>query len=111
MTTQLDYRWHLRELMAARGMYSTTDLRPLLAERKVNLSASQVFRLVTEKPERLSMKTLMALLDILGCRMDELIEPVRTTGRQRRTASGESTSTTPPDGGLGDLRPKRARVR
>lgn len=110
MSTQLDYRWHLRELMAVRGMYSTTDLRPLLAEREINLSASQVFRLVTEKPERLSMKTLMALLDILSCRMDELIEPVRTPGRQRRTASGESASTAPPDGGLGDLRPKRARV-
>lgn len=33
MTAKLNYQWHLRELMAARGMFSTTDLRPLLAER------------------------------------------------------------------------------
>lgn len=76
VTAKLDYRWHLRELMAARGMFSTTDLRPLLAERGIRLSASQTYRLVAEAPERLSMKILMALLDILACRMEELIEPV-----------------------------------
>ncbi|MGQ4516591.1 helix-turn-helix domain-containing protein [Streptomyces sp. DW26H14] len=112
MTAKLDYAWHLRELMAARGMFSTTDLRPLLAERGVNLSTSQVFRLVTEKPERLSMKTLMALLDILGCRMEELIEPVRTSGRQRKTASGETAapSNKADQSGVGSFRPKRARI-
>ncbi|MCR8577565.1 helix-turn-helix domain-containing protein [Streptomyces sp. Isolate_219] len=112
MTAKLDYQWHLRELMAARGMFSTTDLRPLLAERDINLSASQVFRLVTEKPERLSMKTLMALIDILGCRMEELIEPVRATGRQRKTASGETAapSSEPSENGVGSFRPKRARI-
>ncbi|MBV7243665.1 helix-turn-helix transcriptional regulator [Streptomyces sp. MW-W600-10] len=112
MTAKLDYQWHLRELMATRGMFSTTDLRPLLAERDINLSSSQVFRLVTEKPERLSMKTLVALLDILGCRMEELIEPVRLTGRQRRTASGETAASDSeaPDPGVGTFRPKRARI-
>ena len=75
MTAKLDYRWRLREVMATRGMFSTTDLRPLLAERDIDLSTSQVYRLVVDKPERLSLKVLMALLDILGCRMEELIEP------------------------------------
>jgi Cro/C1-type HTH DNA-binding domain len=67
VTAKLDYRWHLREVMAARGMFSTTELRPLLAERGINLSPSQIYRLVVEAPERLSLKTLIALLDILGC--------------------------------------------
>ena len=31
----------------------------------MELSASQVYRLVTDKPERLSMKVLIALCDIL----------------------------------------------
>ncbi|WP_078965955.1 helix-turn-helix domain-containing protein [Streptomyces aureocirculatus] len=84
MTSKLDYNWHLCELMALRGMYSTTDLRPLLIERGVKLSASQVYRLVTEKPERLIMKTLMALIDILSCRMDELIEPMQAAAPVRR---------------------------
>ncbi|MEV4176283.1 helix-turn-helix transcriptional regulator [Nonomuraea sp. NPDC049709] len=73
---RLDYRWRLREVMAARGMFSTTDLRPLLAERGIDLSLSQVYRLVAEKPERLSLRTLMALLDILDCTMEDLIEPL-----------------------------------
>ena len=36
---RLGYRWHLRQLMAARDMFATTDLVPLLAERGVELSA------------------------------------------------------------------------
>jgi hypothetical protein len=71
----LDYGWHLQEVMWKRGMVSTTELRPLLATRGVHLSPSQVYRLVVNKPERLSLRTLMALLDILDCTMDELIEP------------------------------------
>jgi DNA-binding Xre family transcriptional regulator len=61
------YRWHLRLRMAERGMFATTDLVPLLAERGVVLSREQVYRLVTGTPERLSLRTLSALCDILGC--------------------------------------------
>jgi DNA-binding Xre family transcriptional regulator len=91
MTGKLDYRWHLREVMASRGMYSTTDLRPLLAERGIDLSPSQVYRLVAEKPERLSLRTLMALLDILGCTMTNLIEPIPAGGtwHTRAAVSGD----------------------
>ena len=31
------YRWHLRQLMASRGLFQTTDLVPLLAERGIPL--------------------------------------------------------------------------
>lgn len=76
MTAKLDYTWKLREVMATRGLFQTTQLRPRLAERGIHLSDSQVCRLVVDKPERLNLKVLMALLDILGCRMDDLIQPV-----------------------------------
>ena len=58
---------------------------PPLAERGITLSSSQVYRLVVERPERLSLKILMALLDILDCTMDDLIEPVAAAGPARRT--------------------------
>jgi DNA-binding Xre family transcriptional regulator len=104
MAGKLDYRWHLRQVMAARGMFATTDLIPLLATRGIELSSSQVYRLVVERPERLSLKILMALLDILDCDMQELIEPVAATRTARRSkAVGEGAS-------VGDLRPKRARI-
>lgn len=73
MTAKLDYTWNLREVMATRGMFNTTDLRPRLVEREITLSPTQIWRLVTEKPERLSLRILVALMDILDCRMDELI--------------------------------------
>ena len=76
MARKLDYRWHLRQVMAARGMFATTDLIEPLAQRGIHLSSSQVYRLVVERPERLSLKILMALCDILDCSMDELIEPI-----------------------------------
>ncbi|AUG78878.1 helix-turn-helix domain-containing protein [Streptomyces goshikiensis] len=112
MTAKLDYRWHLREVMATRGMFSTTDLRPLLAEREIDLSPSQTYRLVVERPERLSLKTLMALLDILGCTMDELIEPVAAAGAGRRKAAAAGSATGGSEGpsGVGEFRPRRARI-
>lgn len=110
MAGKLDYHWHLRKVMADRGMFATTDLIPLLAERDIALSSSQVYRLVVERPERLSLKILMALLDILDCTMDDLIEPIAAAGAakkpKKKTASGETT----PAEGVGGLPPKRARI-
>lgn len=104
MAGKLDYRWHLRQVMAAQGMFATTDLIEPLGQRGILLSSSQVYRLVVERPERLSLKVLMALLDILDCTMDELIEPVAAPAarRSKAAAGGEA--------GVGDLRPKRARI-
>lgn len=105
MARKLDYRWNLRQVMAARGLFQTTDLIDPLAARGIALSSSQVYRLVVERPERLSLKVLMALLDILDCSMDELIEPVAAAGtaHRRRAVGG-------PETGIGTLRPKPARI-
>ena len=104
MTAKLDYRWKLRQVMAEREMFATTDLLAPLAARGITLSSSQVYRLVVERPERLSLKILMALLDILDCTMEDLIEPVASPEAQKRikTAGGQT--------GIGSLRPKRARI-
>jgi DNA-binding Xre family transcriptional regulator len=106
MTRRLGYKWHLRQVMAGRGMFATTDLIGPLAQRKIRLSSSQVYRLVAERPERLSLKVLMALLDILGCSLEDLIEPAAEpgteAGRKKRAAGAEA--------GVGDLRPRRARI-
>jgi hypothetical protein len=70
------------------------------------LSSSQVYRLVVERPERLSLKILMALLDILDCTMDDLIEPA--VSAQARTRANKAVGA---EAGIGELRPKRARIR
>lgn len=106
-----DYHWHLRRLMAERGLFNTTALRPLLAERGVQLSASQVYRLVTEKPERLSLPTLVALVDILGCAMDELIEIVPAKAASAKKAAGAAERSKPVrTRELGGHRPVRAKI-
>jgi DNA-binding Xre family transcriptional regulator len=103
MAEKLDYRWHLRRMMAERDMFSTTDLMGPLAERGIKLSTSQVYRLVVERPERLSLKILVALLDILDCTMDDLIEPVAAAPAKKARTAGAGA-------GIGELRPKRARI-
>lgn len=76
MSRIIGYEWHLREQLAVAGMFSTTKLIPLLEERGIHLSPSQVYRLVAERPERLNLHVLMALTDILGCSTDDLIVKV-----------------------------------
>jgi DNA-binding Xre family transcriptional regulator len=105
MPRKLDYRWNLRRVMASREMFQTTDLLEPLAQREIRLSSSQVYRLVVDRPERLSLKVLMALLDILDCTMEDLIEPVAAAAASRKkqaVGGGEQ--------GLGDLRPRRVRI-
>jgi DNA-binding Xre family transcriptional regulator len=106
MTRKLDYRWHLRQVMASRGMFATTDLIEPLAQRGIHLSSSQVYRLVVERPERLSLKALMALVDILDCSMEDLIEPAAAAA----SPAGKARAAGGAEAGVGDLRPKRARI-
>jgi DNA-binding Xre family transcriptional regulator len=86
--------WKLRRLMADHDMYSTSDLVPLLAERGVHLSREQVYRLVTQPPQRLSIDTLAALCDILTCTPNDLIEVEVVRAQRRKTADG--TPAAPP---------------
>src|ERR1700678_2470794 len=105
MIKKMGFTWNLRKLMADRDMFQTTDLVPLLAERGVTLSREQVFRLVTQPPQRLSMDVLAALCDILGCTPSDLIHIEVVNQQVPRTAAGGS------DAGAGDLpQPRRATI-
>lgn len=107
MTRRVGYRWRLREVMAANGMFHTTDIHPHLAERGIDLSPVQVYRLVAQTPERLNLTVLAALCDILGCTAADLFEPAVKTrsGRARKAVTGSETPTPPVA-----RRPKRARI-
>ena len=107
-TRRLGYRWHLRVLMAQQSMFATSDLQPLLAERGIELSAAQVYRLVAQVPERLSLKTLMALCDILGCTPNDLIEPIAEARKAR--ATGTSGAAKPAAAPMSARRPRRADI-
>ena len=99
----VDYEWRLRVLMAEHGMFKAIDLAPRLAEHGIRLSDSQVWRLVTGRPERLNLRVMIVLCEILGCEPGELVRdhgagPARERARQQRHDRPR-------------LRPKQARLR
>ena len=103
---QVSYDWRLRELMAARGMFNATDLEPLLAERGITLSSVQVWRLVTQIPERLSLPVLAALCDILEATPADLIVTRAENAAALRPAAASAGPADP-----GALRPRRASLK
>lgn len=72
---RIGYRWNLRQVMARRNLWKTTELIPLLKSRGINLSNAQVHRLVTSTPERIPARTFAALCDILEVTPNDLFEP------------------------------------
>jgi len=105
MAREVDYEWRLRLRMAERGIFTSKPLAGLLAEHGIRLSESQVWRLVTGKPERLNLHTLVVLCQILECTPNDLIQPVETTSSarlERRSAA---------QAGAGEIVPRRARIR
>lgn len=99
--------WHLRQKMAAAGMYQTTDLIEPLRSQGVQLSREQIFRLVTKTPERLNVEVLAALCRILDCTPTDLIEVRAAQVKPRRTAGSGPTSNGP---AIGSLRPIPAKL-
>ena len=83
----------------------TTDLVSPLAQRGVQLSREQVYRLVAQTPERLNVYVLAALCDILECTPSDLIEPIveRHSGVKRAAGAASSAD-------VRGVRPTRARI-
>lgn len=96
--------WNLRQVMAERGMFATTDLLEPLHQRGVELSRQMIHRVVTKPPQRINMDLLAALCDILDCTPNDLIEM-----RVVHVSAPAAVNETGP--GIGDLRPVRAKVR
>ncbi|WP_214467095.1 helix-turn-helix domain-containing protein [Microbacterium flavescens] len=97
---RIGYNWHLRQVMAQRNLWKSTDLMPLLKARGISLSESQVWRLVTGTPERIPARTFAALCDILDCTPNELFEPVvemRAATRVNAPAAGEDPLASRPE--------------
>jgi DNA-binding Xre family transcriptional regulator len=100
----VDYEWRLRVLMAENGMFRAIDLAPRLAEHGIQLSDSQVWRLVTGRPERVNLRLLMVLCEILGCEPGELVKrtDVAVVAEKPRASAGQIDK---------DPQPKRMRLK
>jgi DNA-binding Xre family transcriptional regulator len=100
----VDYEWRLRVLMAENGMFKAIDLAPRLVEHGIRLSDSQVWRLVTGRPERLNLRLMVVLCEILGCDPGELIKRTDAVAVvEKESASGGQIRR--------DLQPKQVRLK
>ena len=107
MTRTVAMKWNVRQMMAQRGMFQTSELVPLLEERGIHLTRQYVHRVVTTAPQRINTDLLAALCDILDCTAADLleVEVVHTNVTNLPKAVGEKGP------GIGDLRPVRAKIR
>ncbi len=85
-------------------MFKAVDLAPRLAEHGIRLSDSQVWRLVTGRPERLNLRLLIVLCEILGCDPGELVKrtDVAAVAEEDPASSGQIRK---------DLKPKQIRLK
>lgn len=106
MQYRIDYQWRLREVMTSRGMHHLSELMTPLHEVGIDLSASQLYRLLGGTPERLPLALLGALCHVLQCTADDLCQFDVVATTSRRTSTGTDLTTAPDP----TLRPKRARI-
>ena len=108
MTRNVTMQWNLRQVMADRGIFQTSQLLPLLKERGVQVSREHVYRLVSRTPQRINIDILAALCDALACGTDDLLTLV-----VELPDSGTGTAGLDPGNGpkLGSIRPIRAAIR
>lgn len=107
MKRKVDYAWRRHDVMATRRIFTATELVPLLRDRGIDLSASQIYRLVSGTPERLSLQVLSALCDILGCTPADLVATTAENAGVRKTATGDLPTAAPASQ---KLRPRPARI-
>ncbi|MFJ4169557.1 helix-turn-helix domain-containing protein [Paenarthrobacter sp. NPDC089714] len=103
---EIAYTWRVREIMARRGVHTAKELAALLHDRGITLTANAIWRIVTQEPERISFKVLVALCDALDVTPNDLItySATETKTIRHRKAAGEDI----PD--LHNYRPVRARI-
>lgn len=111
MSRSVSMQWNLRAVMADRGIFQTSDLVPLLAERDIHVSREHVYRLVTKTPQRINIDILAALCDALSCDPGDLLTPVITDTLAKTGNDIKTTPVAQPGPKLGEIRPIRATIR
>jgi DNA-binding Xre family transcriptional regulator len=100
----VDYEWNLRLRLAEKGIYKAAELA-YLAEHGVRLSDSQIWRLITGRPERLNLQVPAVLCELLECTPNDLItvRQLANSPALEKAAAGDRTIT--------GLTPAKARIR
>ncbi len=68
-------RWNLRMAAAERGIWKSTELRRLLAEHGLVISAGKMSGLWTGQPTSIRLDDLDVLCAVLDCQPGDLLKP------------------------------------
>ena len=111
MSRTVTMQWNLRQVMADRGLFQTSELLPLLADRGIQVSREHVYRLVTRTPQRINIDILAALCDALDCDPGDLLTLIVETATAVRTGTDNTTGLADRGPRLGGIRPVRTSLR
>ena len=107
MKRTVGYAFRIRELMARAGMRNSRDLVEPLRDRGITLSESQIYRLVSQDPERIAFQVFAAFCDIFDVTPNELLHVTGAAARTTRTRTAVNAAEVPL---LEAYRPVRARI-
>ncbi|WP_341934489.1 MULTISPECIES: helix-turn-helix domain-containing protein [unclassified Microbacterium] len=104
MEKKVTHTWRLREVMASRGLFNISDLIPILVDYGIELSPSQLYRLLGGSPERINLTLLHTICEALDCELTDLSvrQVVATPTRLKNTGTHGRTND--------PKRPRRARI-
>lgn len=91
-------RWNLRMKAAERGIWKSSELRRLLADAGLEISAGKMSALWTTTPTTIRLEDLDVICSVLDCEPTELLirEPDKVAARRpRRAATAEEPGSTP----------------
>ena len=82
-------RWNLRMKAAERGVWKSTEMRRLLAEHGLEISAGKMSALWTGTPTTIRLDDLDVICVVLDCTPAELLicEPDKVAARRPRRAA------------------------
>ncbi|MDH6532950.1 DNA-binding Xre family transcriptional regulator [Aurantimicrobium minutum] len=109
MKRQIEYKFRVRELMARAGMRNSRDLVDPLRDRGITLSESQIYRLVSQDPDRIAFQVLAALCDIFAVEASDMFTYTSVDVKTKRDRAAVGQGTDVPL--LEAYRPVRARIR
>lgn len=92
-------KWNLRMRAAERGIWKSTDMRRLLAEAGLEISAGKMSLLWTTTPTTIRLEDLDVICTVLDCTAADLLivdlEAVAARRRPAKTGNGDDQPTPP----------------
>jgi DNA-binding Xre family transcriptional regulator len=85
-------RWNLRLAAANRGIWKASQLKRMLAERGLVMSAGKMSNLWSGQPNTIKLDELDVICAVLGCGVDELLLPEPATVPQPTSTAEEQTA-------------------